>query len=440
MSRHTFLFLCLFPSWGPFSVLGHLEDYCVYGHDSAATSGLQNFFHDASSEGCKYGSYRPECIKSVVKVAAHTFNATSPCRGAVHFDAVYIVASAVGILSEYAYWLAAFSQAIDFVQYAAVDSCGRDMGISWWTPPLRGLMRTSAATGGSLRHLGMPYGETETNGLQPNITDFVTEGMLAGYRQWARGERDLLCTNGLTEEVAGIPFGGSKCATGRWMTPHANPIIQGPIPANYTPYRLGEQAIDYTCGHDCNELLDITYAHDLEAHLNRSSAAKMPDGSPVPAVIARMGTYMHMLADRTSHYWCTDSAKSAYFADPTQPGNFTSKLDLVRCNAVTHAMQHYWEQGVERPLADQTWAALQLYYDELLAFRAMEGTGLFFNQSFVPMSQAALLGNKDTPGMLPIEIMKRNVTARVGGMHRLIARQGFDPVPGFESDCAGDPW
>ena len=101
-----------------------VEDYCVYNTTAKPTPGIVNFYDAAEQDKCAYGSYLPKCIKDVVKVSANTFGDTSVCRGTVHFDSVYIMASAVGILPEYAYFLAAFSQAIDFVQYAAIDSCG----------------------------------------------------------------------------------------------------------------------------------------------------------------------------------------------------------------------------------------------------------------------------------------------------------------------------
>ena len=116
---------------------------CVYEADSA---GLENFYDAAEVHGCNYKSYRPECVKDVANVTATTFQDFSPCRGVIHFDAVFIVASALGVLSEYAYWLAAYSQAVDFVQFEAVDSCGKKLAPAFWTPPLRGLMRTSAPT------------------------------------------------------------------------------------------------------------------------------------------------------------------------------------------------------------------------------------------------------------------------------------------------------
>ena len=73
-------------------------------------------------------------------------------------------------------------------------------------------MRTSADTGGSVRHLGIPYGLKKSDGLSPNLTDFVAEGTLATYRAWARGETDTICTDGLAEEANGTFFGARAAA------------------------------------------------------------------------------------------------------------------------------------------------------------------------------------------------------------------------------------
>merc|ERR1719265_2470920 len=86
----------------------HLEDYCIYnasfsanGKSSITATTPQNFFLKAAEAKCAFASYRPLCIAEVLAVSGHTFAYESPCRGAIHFDAVYMVASAVGVLPEY---------------------------------------------------------------------------------------------------------------------------------------------------------------------------------------------------------------------------------------------------------------------------------------------------------------------------------------------------
>eukprot|EP00658_Telonema_sp_P-2_P042676 TRINITY_DN3066_c0_g1_i2.p1 TRINITY_DN3066_c0_g1~~TRINITY_DN3066_c0_g1_i2.p1 ORF type:complete len:234 (-),score=40.04 TRINITY_DN3066_c0_g1_i2:351-1052(-) len=233
------------------------------------------------------------------------------------------------------------------------------------------------------------------------------------------------------------------------MKPHATKIVQGPIPANYTPYKLGEQILQYECqgnpGCHSNQgeiiLVNQTYAHQLEEYLAASEFAKLKSGSPVPAVIARMGIYMHLLADRTSHYWCTNSDRSGLIPHPTEEGNFTSRLDQLACNFVTHAMEHFWEQGVDIPLANQSWAAVGLYFQELSAFKTeVETAAQWFNSSAVLVTQHQLLGTYQQPGPLATAMMKRNITERIGSLQRIVRQFGWAPVPGFETDCAGQPW
>jgi len=186
-------------------------------------------------------------------------------------------------------------------------------------------------------------------------------------------------------------------------------------------------------------MTNLTYAKDFDAILEGSAPfSRLENGSAVPATIAKMGTYLHMLADRTSHYWCTDSQYSGvYLMDDKH--NFTASLDKRKCNFVTHAMKHYWEQGVETPLAPQSWATLGLYYDEILALKKTHGAHHFFNYSFSPVSKQELIGDPNAPGKLPVEVVKRDAGERVGGLHRLIRDLRLAPIPGFETNC-GKQW
>jgi hypothetical protein len=54
---------------------------------------------------------------------------------------------ASGRAGEMAYWISAFAQAVDFVQFMPVDSCGEVLERRLWTPPMRGFLRTSTYTG-----------------------------------------------------------------------------------------------------------------------------------------------------------------------------------------------------------------------------------------------------------------------------------------------------
>lgn len=234
---------------------------------------------------------------------------------------------------------------------------------------------------------------------------------------------------------------------GSWLMQHSSFIVAGPIPAKYEPFPLGDQVLHYDClgNPSCDGKegpvipVNQSYAKDIADVLDHSTPfARLQNGDAVPAVIAKMGTYMHMLADRASHWWCTDSPESGVV--PVTSPNFTVHLDHAACNFVRHAMEHYWEQAVEMPLAPSSWAAMGMYYDELLSFKdTVPGAGSYFNQTFTPIPKQDLIGNPKAPGKLPLEVVKRNAGQRVAGLHRLIQEYGLPPVPGFETNC-GKPW
>ena len=229
------------------SAQAHVVDVCVAPPGNTPDSGVYNFFSGAADLGCDYRNMSAECVAAVLEDSDETFAEYSICRGVIHFNAVYFTAAALGFTQDIAHMFAAFSQAIDYTQYAAIDSCGRNMSESWWTPPLRGLKRTTTAFGGTNRHLGVPFAgwleddpvlktteksgeivgrpitqrnKTYTGGskhgckdldmsksfatyakmcpaLVPDYNDYFYEGALASGRDWAFGKTNLLC-NGVS--------------------------------------------------------------------------------------------------------------------------------------------------------------------------------------------------------------------------------------------------
>lgn len=51
--------------------------------------------------------------------------------------------------------------------------------------------------------------------------------------------------------------------------------------------------------------------------MDDSPNSKMNNHETIDEVVARFGTYLHMLADRTSHYYCTNS-KDTYLKPVNQ--------------------------------------------------------------------------------------------------------------------------
>jgi len=137
----------------------------------------------------------------------------------------------------------------------------------------------------------------------------------------------------------------------------------------------------------------------------------LSDGSTVPEEIARMGIFLHMLADRCSHFYCTDiEGESGIFE--TDEGTLDTSLSPKWCNAVFHASQHSWEQAVEKPLAPQSYSALSLAYQEPLSFRELVETKHL--EWFVrrPVPYDNLVGTPANPGLLDSAFVIRDAQDR----------------------------
>lgn len=68
--------------------------------------------------------------------------------------------------------------------------------------------------------------------------------------------------------------------------------------------------------------------------------------------MARLGVYLHWVADRASHWYCTDSNGSGIAGVKGEDGDYNLYLYLDGkrgCSFITHSMAHYWvcEEGGE---------------------------------------------------------------------------------------------
>ena len=135
----------------------------------------------------------------------------------------------------------------------------------------------------------------------------------------------------------GSPFTGPRCPTGNQFTIDNSDLVQGPIPLTGPGLALGEQVIQFECSPNCTAdnytviPSSVVYARQMAVYLEEQARtggyAKMPDGKPVPELVARMGVYLHWVADRASHWYCTDAPGSGVTAVPKRAGN-TSHYDL----------------------------------------------------------------------------------------------------------------
>lgn len=128
-------------------------------------------------------------------------------------------------------------------------------------------------------------------------------------------------------------------------------------------------------------------APDLDALVARDGAH---DSSAGHAADARLGVYLHMLADRISHHVCADRS---VISGPSASGFFVD-LTNRECAQPIHLLRHAWETGVDYarllPQDRTTLAMLQSVYHELVAFA--RARGVLRAGADLPASQAAYTG------------------------------------------------
>lgn len=128
---------------------------------------------------------------------------------------------------------------------------------------MRGFLRTSRSTGGSIRHLGIPFGRKgNSSALEPNFNNFEYEGTLSNMKRWAFGETDILCHGGITvPDKDGNIFKGDECPKkGRIIPLSVSSFVSGGIPLiGDGGVDLGEQIMHYECEGDstCKNVTDI---------------------------------------------------------------------------------------------------------------------------------------------------------------------------------------
>ena len=496
----------------------HIEDYCM---NATAPARVKNQFQRAIRSGCEYQDGTVRCKLLSVLEGGSTFASTSPCRGVVHFDAVYVLAAGLGFTGDAAYSVAAFSQAIDFVQYVGYDRCGDLLpGNSSSTPPMRGLLRTNVAAGGTNRHLGVPfvgwfsperwgsdsplfpgplgrdgyglpmttskktyfpspgecrpgryeqdfaYYERLCPGLRPNASDELYEGALAGGRRWAFGETDLLCNGGFTEPTAsGSVFNGSRClasprrgnGTFTQRTVDVGVAVQGPIPLTGGSLHFGDQWIHYSCKDDPNceqapEVIDwstMVTARDFDRYVHDQHREHGYLGEPQ---LARLGVYLHWVADRASHWYMTDSPHSGIVARQRNDDNNKTKgyelylyLDSFTGSFVNHGYQHMMEQAMMKAnnyhLAPGSYAAMRAFYRELKDFkdRFRSTKPEWFDDAKVEQPFEVMVGTYEKPGAVFRMAGPRKAEERVAAMVHILAELDLPPMRGFEhADCTRD--
>jgi hypothetical protein len=343
------------------------------------------------------------------------FGTVMPGRSMVHADSTYFIALALGYRSDAAYWIAAYNEVTDYAQYVPIDQCGiqasnqnaiaagktlqltPNTGRNFITANFNGFQRTNVLTDGPLDHYTVsfsPNGQgTDVHGAggvqalyplhyptpgYPKNIDDTYQKTLANLRGWAMlksNDPGLLCTVGLVDPS------GTNCITGATLSGIVPMVLPQNVPAGANPanapvqinIKTGQKVLDITNG-------VTTYYPELQSWLDDKSRTtgtlwKSPTPTPVPVQLARIGIYLHVLQDTSSHAtYCGDDA-------PTPPGGGDPGTYMYRsndtyllsfgnsCATSPHLAGHIAETGTgDSPLPLRDYVALNNTVDELIAF------------------------------------------------------------------------
>ena len=366
------------------------------------------------------GKETAACKAAIIAVAARQRNANDGGRSSVHTDVTYLLAQSVGFSATDAYWIAAYDEATDLGSFAPRDSNSMPFGNgAFATAKISGFVRTDAQVGGPLLHVIAPYnGGRDTpprgvDGLHPDPQNAAVEVTLANFRGWALAPSSAArpaCTAGLTvRSAAGDYATGPACFTPG--TPIQTSIsLFGPINVPFTT-QTGPQIVQ--------DGTPPIYAPDFDALIATDGAH---DPSPAHAADARLGIYLHMLADRISHHVCGDHS---VISGPTSNG-FVVDLSSRECAQPIHLLRHAWETGVDyaqlKPQDRTTLAMLQSVQHELVAFA--RARGVLRPGADSPAVQSAYTAQ------IAAALEKPAAPARVAGLDAIGCARGFTPLPG----------
>jgi len=367
------------------------------------------------------------------------FATIKPGRSMVHADSTYFIAQALGYRADVAYWIAAYDEVTDYGQYLPIDQCGvqastSNSGKNYISAAFNGFVRTNMNTDGPLDHYVVsfsPNGQgTDVHGAMgvqslyplhyplpgyPEHIDDTYQKTLANLRAWAMlPTRDpgLLCTVGLTD--------GDKCVEG---------TINGTVPLIMRSTRgiginvpAGKKVLNY----DTNTKT-TTYYYDLEKYLDNTQMTTGtlwlgPKAEPVPVQVARLGLYLHVLQDTSSHStYCGDDA-------PTPPGGKYPGTYMTMpqqgqiqlsfgssCASSPHLASHVQETGTgDNPLPLRDYTALNNTVDELIIFgnTVAKEHGWIVNPQLLPPD---VVGGKNAMGQSAADLQSTLVGTIVSG-------------------------
>jgi hypothetical protein len=364
-------------------------------------------------------------------------------RSLVHSDSTYMMAQLIGYTPWQAYQILIYSEATDQSEYTAFDQQGHQLLSdneiancrSHWgagmpnscliiTPVMNGIYKFNSNTGGMLLHLHVRY---SANGAPLPTSAFPTdyfsvankpqEVLLNNFRDWIFGGRVDACAGGITQVIGSTT---SPCAS-------TSNILKSPV--NFFAPGFSKLAIPF-----------VTQLGRLIINTNGSTNTYAYDPSfqpfiyPQTVAFAKMGIFLHVLGDRSSHHVCSDN--SYFFPDGTT-GNYNSYYAPVYCAQGSHFLWHAWEQGTVQSNSNlktvhQTMSAdLSDVYDQLIAYATYQNIPVnpSLNKTQIINDLIAVLGVYDP-------------ATRLNNMVALMDSYGVLPLPGHGSVASDsiDQW
>lgn len=348
-------------------------------------------------------------------------------RSLVHSDCVNLLAQAVGFSPDDANWISSYGEVPDYGQFEPSDMRGKPYG-AYKTAEMNGFRRDNFTAGGLVFHWVPVYNggsaspSPTVDGLHPSTTAPDTEYFIAHLRNWAMagtGTSQPLCRAGLT----------NKSDRGDYATGSGCFALDGkPAPITFSLALVAGKSKTNTFDSgtlpiETSSDGTTTSASDFDATVG-GGAARVAD--------ARLGIYLHALADRVSHHACLDRS---VMAGPIPASSSTWSMAATArpvCGQDHHSLFHMWEIGVDfakvPPAHRTTEAALNLLYDELLAFAKARGTAR------AGADQAA--AKSALVSALLSALQTRAAGARIAAVAKVACDRGHQPFPGAPA-CGG---
>jgi hypothetical protein len=396
------------------------EDICPGGAGGWTDCSLQLCPPDMAEEG----NLACEAIGMGTLVVVNREEAAtgSGRRSTLHMDATYYLAQAVGLSPRQAFVIASYDQAADVVQSDWRDQQAQalvtEQDCLIEPPPAICELRTRAISaidrnnfrgGGVNFHFMAPqvaYGAPPPplDGMAPNLGDPYGEHFLVHLRRWAFGETRLLCVGGLTTRSARGDYAtGAEC----YHSDREPSVLLGQIPfvSEMEPEGTPLESQVAWLSEFGEQLLNLEPAAPASAIDTYLGAEAAP--------LARMGIYLHALADRISHQLCNthsvlegprpadapdiltvplaydiflflqNAGDPAYLlqqmllAPVLSNPEFHLLFDVKQCDQPSHAARHDFERGHDQEALQPPHRTLRpglgYVYDELLAYARQHG-------------------------------------------------------------------